>query len=50
MTISLSQTCLPVCTAMLGHLSHLLDKARADAQARGFDANVYITELSLIHI
>jgi hypothetical protein len=44
MTISLSQTCLPVCTAMLGHLSHLLDKARTDAQARSFDANVHITE------
>ena len=44
MTISLSQACLPVCTAMLGHLSHLLDKARADAQSRGFDVNVHITE------
>jgi hypothetical protein len=29
---------------MLGHLSHLLDKARTDAQARSFDANVHITE------
>ena len=44
MTISLSQTCLPVCAAMLGHLGHLLDKARTDAQARGFDVNVHITE------
>jgi uncharacterized protein len=42
MTISMSSASLPVCTTMLGNLSHILDKGQAHAQARGFDAAVLL--------
>jgi len=38
MTISMSSASLPVFKAMLGNLSHILDKAEAHAEARKFDA------------
>ena len=38
MTISMSSASLPVCKTMLGNLAHILDKAQAHVQARGFDA------------
>jgi uncharacterized protein len=37
MTISMSSASLPVFKAMLGNLSHCLDKAQAHAEARKFD-------------
>lgn len=37
MTISMSSASLPVFKAMLGNLSHILDKAQAQAEARKFD-------------
>ena len=37
MTISMSSASLPVCRTMLGNLAHLLDKAGAHVQAKGFD-------------
>jgi len=37
MTISMSSASLPVFKAMLGNLSHFLDKAQAHAEARKFD-------------
>lgn len=37
MTLSMSSASVPVFTTMLGNLSHLLDKAEADAQARKYD-------------
>jgi hypothetical protein len=38
MTISMSSASLPVFKAMLGNLSHILDKGQAHAEARKFDA------------
>jgi hypothetical protein len=38
MTISMSSASLPVFKAMLGNLSHILDKGQAHAGARKFDA------------
>lgn len=37
MTISMSSASLPVFKAMLGNLSHILDKGQAQAEARKFD-------------
>ena len=37
MTISMSSASLPVFKAMLGNLSHILDKAQAHAEAKKFD-------------
>lgn len=37
MTISMSSASLPVFKAMLGNLSHILDKGQAHAEARKFD-------------
>src|SRR5215208_4817281 len=37
MTMCMSSASLPVFTAMLGNLSHILDKAQAHAEARKFD-------------
>jgi len=37
MPISMSSASLPIFKAMLGNLSHILDKAQAHAQARKFD-------------
>lgn len=37
MTISMSSASLPVFKAMLGNLSHILDKAQAHVEARKFD-------------
>jgi uncharacterized protein len=37
MTISMSSASLPIFTAMLGNLSHILDKGAANAEARKFD-------------
>jgi uncharacterized protein len=37
MTISMSSASLPTFNAMLGNLSHILDKAQAHAEARKFD-------------
>lgn len=37
MSISMSSASLPVFKAMLGNLSHILDKAQAHAEARKFD-------------
>lgn len=37
MTISMSSASLPVFTAMLGNLSHILAKAQAHAESRKFD-------------
>lgn len=42
--MNLSDACLPVFQQMLGNLSHLLDKAAADAAARGYDAQVLIND------
>ena len=39
MPISMSSASLPIFKAMLGNLSHILDKAQAHAQARKFDAS-----------
>ena len=38
MTISMSSASLPVCTTMLGNLSHFLDKAQAFVDARKCEA------------
>ena len=37
MSISMSSASLPVFKAMLGNLSHILDKAQAHAEAKKFD-------------
>jgi uncharacterized protein len=37
MTISMSSASLPVFKAMLGNLSHILDKGQAHAEAKNFD-------------
>lgn len=37
MSISMSSACLPICTAMLGNLSHFLDKAQAFVDAKKCD-------------
>jgi hypothetical protein len=37
MTISMSSASLPVFKAMLGNLSHILDKGQAHAEAKKFD-------------
>ena len=37
MTITLSSACLPIFNAMLGNLSHILDKAQAHVDARKLD-------------
>jgi hypothetical protein len=43
MTISLSSASLPVFQTALGNLNHLLAKAAANAAARKFDPNVFLT-------
>ncbi|MEO7546980.1 MAG: DUF1993 domain-containing protein [Ramlibacter sp.] len=40
MTISMSSTCQPIFRTTLGNLSHILDKAQANADTRKFDASV----------
>ncbi len=40
MTISMHSASVPIFTTMLGNLSHFIDKATADAQARKYDTNV----------
>jgi hypothetical protein len=40
MTISMSSASVPIFKAMLGNLSHFLDKAQAHAEARKFDPSV----------
>jgi hypothetical protein len=40
MTISMSSASLPIFKAMLGNLSHILDKGEAHAEARKFDPSV----------
>ncbi len=40
MTISMYSASAPIFTTMLGNLSHFIDKAVADAQARKYDADV----------
>jgi hypothetical protein len=37
MSISMSSACLPVCTSMLGNLSHFLDKAQAFVDTKKCD-------------
>lgn len=37
MTVSMSSASLPIFKAMLGNLSHILDKAQAHAEARKYD-------------
>lgn len=43
MTISMSSASLPIFKAMLGNLSHFLDKAQAHAQARKYDPSALTT-------
>ena len=42
MTISMSSASLPVFKAMLGNLSHILDRGAAHAEARKFDPNALL--------
>mgnify|MGYP005806198857 CR=1 FL=1 len=42
MTMSMSSASLPVFRAMLGNLSHILDKAQAHAEAKKFDPAVLL--------
>ncbi len=42
MSITLSSASLPIFTKMLNNLSHCLDKAQANAEARKFDPNVLV--------
>jgi uncharacterized protein len=42
MTISMSSASLPVFKAMLGNLSHILDKGQAHAEAKKFDPAVLL--------
>ena len=42
MTISMSSASLPVFKAMLGNLSHFLDKGQAHAEARKFDPSALL--------
>ena len=42
MTISLSSASLPVFAKFLGNLRHLLTKAQADVQARGYDEQALV--------
>ena len=42
MTISMSSASVPLFKAMLGNLSHFLDKAQAHAEARKFDPSVLV--------
>ena len=42
MTISMSSVAMPTFKAMLGNLSHILDKAQANAEARKFDPSVLL--------
>ena len=42
MTITLSSASLPVFQTALSNLLHCLNKAEANAAARGFDANVFV--------
>ena len=42
MTISMSSASLPVFKAMLGNLSHILDKGQAHAEAKKFDPVVLL--------
>lgn len=42
MAITLASASLPIFTTALNNLSHCLDKAAANAAARGFDANVLL--------
>ena len=44
MTISMSNSSIPVCTLMLTNLSHLLDKAQAFAQAKKIDPSVLVND------
>jgi hypothetical protein len=43
MTISLGTTALPMFTTALGNLAHCLDKAEANASARKFSPDVFLT-------
>ncbi|HSI52748.1 MAG: DUF1993 family protein [Ramlibacter sp.] len=43
MTISMSSASLPVFKAVLGNLSHILDKGAAHAEARKFDPTALLT-------
>jgi len=43
MSITLTSASLPVFRTALSNLAHLLDKAERNAQARGFDPNVFMT-------
>lgn len=43
MTISLGSASLPIFQTALGNLLHCLDKAEANAVARKFDPNVFVT-------
>lgn len=40
MSISMYTASVPVFATMLGNLSHFIDKAKVNAQSRGFDVNV----------
>ena len=42
MSISLSSASLPVFTKFLGNLRHVLNKAQADVQARGYDEQALV--------
>ena len=44
MTLSMSSASLPVFKAMLGNLSHILDKGQAHAEAKKFDPAVLLTD------
>ncbi len=44
MTMSMSSASLPVFKAMLGNLSHILDKGQAHAEARKFDPAVLLND------
>ena len=42
MTITLTRASVPIFQTMLNNLRHMLDKAAADAQARGYDVQVLV--------
>ena len=44
MTMSMSAASLPVFSAMLGNLNHILDKGQAHAEARKFDPAVLLND------
>lgn len=44
MSLSMYQACVPVCIRMLNNLIGILDKARADAEARGYDPAVLVND------